>query len=1088
MANRDTALRSRNQNILGKSFSYLDLYNDSGLAHWDEICARCREIGFDYVALPPPFAPGPQGDAFLTGDIEYAHPALARLADRARSARTVDVIETLSLSCRKYGLGIVLDIVIDRADAKGVLVTDNRELFDDALSESLNPRSLRATAGAAAARFDDASQFERLIALWVGCLGALLTVGAGGFRFMNPGAIAAPAWGHLNTTLRDAFPKMISLANTPGTAWEAILGLRACAFDGAFCSLPWWDMHSSWLTEEINLLRQVGYLAAAPRVLAPDRDAFLVADATRDRQRLHIAAEIADALFVPMDSDSLRHSGAAQTLELREAIEQFARVKHRGTQGEMQALCSAGGAITALVDRSLSNTIGVETAVVTLINRNLSDSEEVDVPFESLNSISGAAFGYPSRLDGSSEPLPPLEPGEVRVVKLEPLTPIKLLAGDPREALERAIRSPRIVIDAVEPSVDGGAFPARCVTGDALQVSADIFCDGHPVIAAEILWQGIGDANWQRAPLKLGYNDRWTGAFSPHRIGPHRFTVEAWIDEFAGLLRDLEVKQKAGVVTKADVLDAKAFVQSLSGVSAKSRAKLENLVQSLDGASVEQAVAALTDDTNQDTIRAAQPRRFSTRAQPIPLDVERQKAVFSSWYELFPRSASPVAGRHGTFDDVIARLPQIRAMGFDVLYLTPIHPVGRVNRKGRNNSLVSAPDDPGSPYAIGAAEGGHDAIHGQLGSFEDFARLIEAALDEGLELALDFAVQCAPDHPWLKEHKDWFRWRADGSMRFAENPPKKYEDIVNVEFYAEPDVAALWTALRDIVLFWVERGVNIFRVDNPHTKPLPFWKWLISDIRARYPEVIFLSEAFTRPKMMYRLAKVGFSQSYTYFTWRNTKREITDYVSELTASPAADFFRPHFFVNTPDINPFFLQNSGRAGFLIRAVLASTLSGLWGVYSGYELCEAAALPGREEYLDSEKYELKPRDYDAPGNIKAEITTLNAIRVSNRALQSHRGIKFYNAFNDEIIAYGRRLPATDDMIFIMVNLDAHNVQEATFEMPLWEWNLGDEKSLRVEDLLHPGEETVWTGKLQRVRLDPAISPYAIWRFASIDAGRA
>jgi starch synthase (maltosyl-transferring) len=1081
-------LQSRNKNILGKSFAYIDLYSYPNTPRWDKICARCREVGFDYVALPPPFAPGPRGDAFLTGDIEFAHPVLARLAAGARSARTVDVIEILSLSCRKYGLGLVLDIVVDRADAGGSLVSDNRELFDDALSESLNPRSLRATMGAAAARFDDASQFGRLIALWAGCLGALLTVGAGGFRFMNPGAIGAPAWGYLNTTLRDAFPKMISLADTPGTAWEAIFGLRECGFDGAFCSLPWWDMHRSWLTEEINLLQQVGYLAVAPGRLAPDRYALANADAAQGNQRLYVAAAIADALFLPLDSGAFESGGVAQS-ELRAALERFARMKRRGTQGEMQTLCSAGGAVTALVHRNLSNTIGVETAVVTLINRNLSDSEEVDVPIESVSSISGTALGYASRLDGSSgESLAPMEPGEVRVVKLEPLTPVKPLVGDPRETLEGAIRSTRIVIDAIAPSVDRGAFPARCVTGDAVQVSADIFCDGHPVIAAEILWQGMGEANWQRAPLQLGHNDRWTGAFSPYRIGPHRFTVEAWIDEFAGLLRDLEVKQKAGVVTKADVLDAKEFVESLSGVSAKSRAKLESLLQALDDVSVEQAVAVLTDDTNQQTIRSAQPRRFSARAQPIPLDVERQKAVFSSWYELFPRSASPIEGRHGTFDDVITRLSQIRDMGFDVLYLTPIHPVGRVNRKGRNNALASAPGDPGSPYAIGAAEGGHDAIHPQLGSFEDFARLIEAARDEGLELALDFAVQCAPDHPWLKEHKGWFRWRADGSMRFAENPPKKYEDIVNVEFYAERDAAALWIALRDIVIFWVEHGVKIFRVDNPHTKPLPFWKWLISDIRARYPEVIFLSEAFTRPKMMYRLAKVGFSQSYTYFTWRNTKREITDYISELTASPAADFFRPHFFVNTPDINPFFLQKSGRAGFLIRAVLAATLSGLWGVYSGYELCEAAALPGREEYLDSEKYELKPRDYDAPGNIKAEIAALNAIRLSNRALQSHRGIKFYNAFNDEIIAYGRRLPASDDMIFIIVNLDPHNVQEATFEMPLWEWNLGDEQSLRVKDLLHLGEETVWTGKLQRVRLDPAISPYAIWRFASPDAGRA
>ncbi len=855
-------MRGRNQTILGKSFSYLELYKERDLPRWDEICARCREIGFDYIALPPPFIPGPKDDVFITGDIEFAHPALVELAEGTRSAKTTDVVETLNRTCRKYGLGVVFDVVIDRADAEGILVSDNRELFDDILSESLNPKSLRATIGAAAARYDDANQLKRLIALWVGCLGALLTVGTSGFRFLNPGAVAAPVWRLINITLRNAFPEMASLANTPGMAWQAISNLRDCGFDGAFCSLPWWDVEGGWLADEINLLHQIGCTLAAPRPFAPDRSDGLAVDAARERQQLHIAAAIGDALFVPMDLGTFQPGGWARAQELCGTIERFDRTKHRGTQGEMRALCSAGGAIAALVHRNLSNTVGSETAVVTLINRDLSASEEIDVPLESFNSTSGVALGNPSRLYGSGgDPLSFLEPGEVRVVKLEPLIPIKTLSGDPREVLERAIRSPRIVIEAIEPSVDSGAFPARCVTGDLVQVSADIFCDGHPVLAAEVLWQGLGDSNWQRAPLQLGYNDRWNGTFSPHRIGPHRFTVEAWIDEFAGLLHDFEVKRKAGVIAKADGLDAKAFVQSLSGVSARSRLKLESVVQSLDNASAEQALAILADEANQAAIRSAQPRRFSSRAQAVPLDVERQKAVFSSWYELFPRSTSPVRGQHGTFDDVIARLPRIRAMGFGVLYLTPIHPIGRTNRKGRNNSLVSTPEDPGSPYAIGAGEGGHDAIHPQLGSFEDFARLIAAARDEGLELALDFAVQCAPDHPWLKEYRDWFRWRADGSMRFAENPPKKYEDIVNVEFYAEPGADALWTALRDIVLFWVEHGVKIFRVDNPHTKPLPFWKWMISDIRARYPDVIFLSEAFTRPKMMYRLAKVGFSQS-----------------------------------------------------------------------------------------------------------------------------------------------------------------------------------------------------------------------------------
>jgi starch synthase (maltosyl-transferring) len=426
-------------------------------------------------------------------------------------------------------------------------------------------------------------------------------------------------------------------------------------------------------------------------------------------------------------------------------------------------------------------------------------------------------------------------------------------------------------------------------------------------------------------------------------------------------------------------------------------------------------------------------------------------------------------------------------MGFDVLYLPPIHPIGRTNRKGRNNSLTAEPGDPGSPYAIGGDDGGHDAVHPELGTLDDFRRLIAAAADAGLEIALDFAIQCSPDHPWLRRHPDWFRWRPDGSIQFAENPPKKYEDIVNVEFYADDAAnAELWTALRDVVVFWIEQGIRIFRVDNPHTKPLPFWEWLIADVRARHPDVILLSEAFTRPKMMYRLAKIGFSQSYTYFTWRNTKQELTDYLTELTTTAAADYFRPHFFVNTPDINPWFLQQAGRPGFLVRAVLAATLSGLWGMYSGFELCEAAALPGREEYLDSEKYQLRVRDDRAPGDIVDEITRLNRIRKAHPALHSHLGVKFYNAYNDQIILYGKMHRIHGAMVLVAVNLDPHHPQEATFELPLWEWGLPDHGSLSAVDLMRD-HRFVWTGKLQRVRLDPADLPFAIWRVAALAGSR-
>jgi starch synthase (maltosyl-transferring) len=481
----------------------------------------------------------------------------------------------------------------------------------------------------------------------------------------------------------------------------------------------------------------------------------------------------------------------------------------------------------------------------------------------------------------------------------------------------------------------------------------------------------------------------------------------------------------------------------------------------------------------QQALRNMLPEAARIRRQPAAaLTVDRRAALFASWYELFPRSQSGDATRHGTFADVIQRLPAIAAMGFDVLYFPPIHPIGRINRKGRNNSTKAEPGEPGSPYAIGGEDGGHDAIHPELGTLEGFHRLRDAAAEHGMEIAIDFAIQCAPDHPWLKEHPGWFAWRADGSLAYAENPPKKYEDIVNVDFYAEDAVPGLWLALRDVVLHWRKQGVATFRVDNPHTKPLPFWRWLIADIRARYPDTLFLSEAFTRPQMMYALAQAGFSQSYTYFTWRNTKAEIESYLTELTQGPAQEFFRPNFFVNTPDINPFFLQRSGRAGFLIRAALATTLSGLWGLYSGFELCEGAPLPGREEYLDSEKYEIRAWDWDRPGNIVAEITLLNRLRRRNPALQTHRGLRFIAAANDQVTAFVKSTPERDNVVLVAINLDPYHAHDAVIEVPLWEWKLPDHATIAVADLVG-GARYHWTGKHQRIRLDPYQLPFAIWR---------
>ena len=477
-------------------------------------------------------------------------------------------------------------------------------------------------------------------------------------------------------------------------------------------------------------------------------------------------------------------------------------------------------------------------------------------------------------------------------------------------------------------------------------------------------------------------------------------------------------------------------------------------------------------------MRASDLRKFEIKSSHVTVDAERLGASFASWYEVFPRSQSGDESRHGTFIDVIGQLPRIAEMGFDVLYFPPIHPIGRTNRKGRNNTLTPGPDDPGSPYAIGAAEGGHTALHPELGSFADFQQLREAAKGFGIELAIDFAIQCAPDHPWLKEHKEWFDWRPDGSLRYAENPPKKYEDIVNVDFYAPGATPSLWLALRDAVQFWADHGVRLFRVDNPHTKPLPFWEWMIADIRSRHPDAVFLAEAFTRPKVMYRLAKIGFSQSYTYFTWRNTKAEMEEYLTELNTEAPKDFFRPHFFVNTPDINPVFLHTSGRGGFLIRAALAATLSGLWGVYNGFELCEATPVAaGKEEYLDSEKYQLKAWDHDRPGNIVAEITRLNRIRRGNAALHSHLGVTFLAADNDQVL-YFMKQAADGNTLLVAISLDPTAIQEATIELPLFELGIPDDGALPAEDLMRDFRFT-WYGKNQTVRLNPAEQPFCIWR---------
>jgi len=571
----------------------------------------------------------------------------------------------------------------------------------------------------------------------------------------------------------------------------------------------------------------------------------------------------------------------------------------------------------------------------------------------------------------------------------------------------------RIYIEDVYPAVDAGRFAIKRTAGEVVEVWADIFRDGHAVLAVELLWRPAAAKNWIRAATRFDNNDRWTGAFAPEMPGRYVYAIEAWTDVFATWRRDYLAKRDAGLDVSLEAVEGRHILAN---------AKLPQLAHvSL----IRQACRDYDLAGDIDKLLSAEVARAAAKAQQadltrsalFPLVVDRPLARAGAWYEMVPRSQGRLPGRHGTFDDCIRRVPEIAALGFDVLYLTPIHPIGRTNRKGSNNSVTAEPGDPGSFYAIGSADGGHDAVHPDLGTLADFRRLVAACKQHGLEIALDFAVQCSPDHPWLSQHPDWFKYRPDGSIQYAENPPKKYEDIVNPDFHCAGS-EQLWTALRDVVLFWVAQGVRIFRVDNPHTKPFAFWEWLIREVQTVDPTVIFLSEAFTRPKVMKALAKLGFSQSYTYFTWRTGKDELQAYLSELTRYPEREYFRPNFFVNTPDILPVHLQSGEPWIFKARVALAATLSGNYGVYNGFELLEHEPIPGREEYVDSEKYELKTRDWDKPGNIKDYIGRLNRLRHANPALLQTSNLHFAQVDDAEVIGFVKESADGDNAVAVAV----------------------------------------------------------------------
>ena len=632
----------------------------------------------------------------------------------------------------------------------------------------------------------------------------------------------------------------------------------------------------------------------------------------------------------------------------------------------------------------------------------------------------------------------------------------------------------RVVIDRVTPSVDCGAFPIKRVVGDTVEVEAVAYADGHDVIAVVLLHRREVDEDWTEAPMSALVNDGWRASFAVEEIGRYRYTVVAWVDHFTTWARDLAKRLAAGQDVATDLLVGAGLVEAAAArATGPDAARLLALAAAIRGGGAGAGAAAASSELA-DLVHRHAERRFATRfAAELAVVVDRERARFGAWYELFPRSAATEPGRHGTFADVEARLPEIAAMGFDVLYLPPIHPIGRSFRKGPNNSTVAGPDDPGSPWAIGAAEGGHTAIHPELGTVEDFRHLVGAAAEHGLEIALDIAYQCAPDHPYATEHPEWFRLRPDGTIQYAENPPKKYQDIYPFDFETD-QWRALWDELKAIVDFWIDEGVRIFRIDNPHTKPFAFWEWLIGEVKAAHPETIFLAEAFTRPNVLYRLAKVGFTQSYNYFPWRNTKEELTEFLTELTRSEVREFFGANLWPNTPDILPEYLQYGGRAGFEARLILAATLGTSYGIFGPAfeEAFDVPLAPGKEEYRDSHKYEITPWDPERAGTLAGLIGRVNAIRREHAAFHTHANLHFHAVDNDQLIAYSKHTDDLASQVLVVVNLDPHHAQSGFVELPLDELEVDPHQPYQVHDLLTDARY-LWHGPRNYVELTPGRS---------------
>jgi starch synthase (maltosyl-transferring) len=1074
------------------------------VSSWIAELPRIARMGFDWVYVNPFHEAGASGSLYAVKDPFRLDPRFRDGGedDDAQIRRFVQEAEAL-------GLRIMTDLVINHTARDSRLAGERPELFQrDENGELRSPyaidpddRTKRTVwTDLAELDYDTAPARRALTEYWDRYIAHVQGLGVRGFRCDAAYKVPPEVWRDLIGAARERDADCVFAAETLGCTLDETRATAAAGFDYLFNSFAWWDLKAPWALEQYEALRN-----AAPSIAFPENHdmARLAADAGEDAEqiaralkaRYALAAFFSTGVLMPIGYewgyrrplhvvDTTPADREMTGIDISDFIAAINRLRTElapaNREGAQWSLASPDSPVVALLRFDSGHPASAGQATLVLANRTaLPQPVEPGVlvarsggQFDTFRDVTPGA----APLDFTPGSTALLDPGDVRILAARRAAPARA-----RGRARQPSGEGRVIIEAVLPQIDEGRSAVKRVVGDLLEVSADIFTDGHDKFDAELLYRAAGETEWRRAPMHFVDNDRWAGRFPLERNTRYQYTIEGWRDPFATWLNEVEKKRAAGVNVRLETIEGVRLAEKAAELAQEpDAAALAELIGRLrsHGEGSEAQLELLLDPGNRALVDRHAERQNVTRYEPVLEAVaDRLAARFSAWYELFPRSQSGDPAVHGTFQDVIGQLPRVKDLGFDVLYFTPIHPIGRTNRKGRNNSLTPSPTDPGSVYAIGSEDGGHDAVHPELGTLDDFRRLVAAAHDYGLEIALDFAIQCSPDHPWIRQHPEWFDWRPDGSIRFAENPPKKYEDIVNVHFYGE-SLPSLWIELRDVVLFWVDQGVKIFRVDNPHTKPIPFWEWMIADVNARHPDVIFLAEAFTRPKMMKKLAKAGFQQSYTYFTWRDTKQELIEYMTELAHTPMSEYYRPNFFANTPDINPHYLQTSGPPGFVVRGTLAATLSSVYGIYNGFELCEGRPIPGKEEYIDSEKYELKAWDYDRPGHIAQHIRRLNRIRRENPALWDFRNISFVSAWNDQILAYVRMTAEKDNCLLILVNLDPHNRQECTYEVPLWEFGLPDHGAIEVEDLLNGGRFTLH-GKSHRIALDPAERPVVIWR---------